>query len=296
MSATIIDGTALAKEIRMELKGEVEKLRSADVVPGLAVIIVGEDPASQSYVRGKAKTCGELGIYSETHGLTAQIREEELLSLIDRLNADLRIHGILVQMPLPRHLDPQKVINRIRPDKDVDAFHANNVGKILIGDSSGFLPATPHGVQELLLRTGHDPEGKHVVICGRSNIVGKPLAAMLMQKRKGANATVTVCHSQTHALRSITKEADILVAAIGVPRFIKADMVKRGAVVIDVGMNRVSDAGTTKGYRLVGDVDFEAVKEVASAITPVPGGVGPMTVIMLMHNTILACKRLTGRR
>lgn len=296
MSATIIDGTTIAKEIRKELMGEVEKLRSTGVVPGLAVIIVGEDPASQSYVRGKAKTCGELGIYSETHSLSAQAREEELLSLIDRLNADPRIHGILVQMPLPRHLDPQKVIERIRPDKDVDAFHANNVGKILIGDGSGFLPATPHGVQELLLRTGHDPEGKHVVICGRSNIVGKPLAAMLMQKRKGANATVTVCHSHTHDLRNITKEADILVAAIGVPRFIKADMVKRGAVVIDVGMNRVPDAGTTKGYRLVGDVDFEAVREVASAITPVPGGVGPMTVIMLMHNTILACKRLIERR
>ena len=292
MPAKIIDGNEIASEIRNELKKSIAGLRSKGVIPGLTVVLVGDDPASQVYVRMKGKACEELGLYSETIRLPADHKEDDLLKLIDDLNANPRIHGILVQLPLPDHIDETKILDRISPEKDVDGFHPVNVGKMLIGDP-GFLPCTPHGVQELLIRSGNSPEGKHVVVVGRSNIVGKPVAAILMQKKKGANATVTVCHSRTKDLPSITRQGDIVIAAMGVPQFIKADMVKDGAVVIDVGVNRVDDSSAKKGYRLVGDVDFEAVKEKASAITPVPGGVGPMTIVMLIKNTVISAERTT---
>jgi methenyltetrahydrofolate cyclohydrolase (EC 3.5.4.9)/5,10-methylenetetrahydrofolate dehydrogenase (NADP+) (EC 1.5.1.5) len=243
----------------------------------------------------KGKACEELGLYSETIRLPANYPEEALLKLIDDLNANPKIHGILVQLPLPDHINETKVLNRIDPEKDVDGFHPVNVGRMLIGDP-GFLPCTPHGIQELLIRSGNSPEGKHVVVVGRSNIVGKPVAAILMQKKKGANATVTVCHSKTKDLPSVTRMGDILIAAMGVPEFIKADMVKEGAVVIDVGVNRVDDPSSKRGYKLVGDVDFEAVKQKASAITPVPGGVGPMTIVMLMKNTVLSAEKTLARK
>ncbi len=295
LTATIIDGTVVAESIRSELRGRIAVLRTKGIVPGLAVILVGDDPASATYVRMKGKACEELGLNSETIIKPANLSEQELLLEIDRLNSDPRTHGILVQMPLPKHIDPNQVIERIDPRKDVDCFHPINVGRILIGEGEGFQPATPSGVQELLVRSGNDPAGKHVVICGRSNIVGKPLAAMLMQKRPGADATVTLCHSRTKDLASLTRQADILVSAMGIPRFIKADMVKEGAVVIDVGTSRVEDPTHLKGSRLVGDVDFEAVKEKAKAITPVPKGVGPMTIVMLMRNTVLAAERSSSR-
>jgi methylenetetrahydrofolate dehydrogenase (NADP+)/methenyltetrahydrofolate cyclohydrolase len=253
-------------------------------------VLVGEDPASQQYVRNKAKACEELGINSRTILLPADVPEERLLTTVDALNSDPTIHGFLVQLPLPKHIDENKVIMRIDPSKDADGFHPINVGRMLIGDPL-YLPATPHGIQEMLVRSGNDPDGKHVVIVGRSNIVGKPVAAILMQKKKGANATVTVCHSRTRDLASIVRTGDIVVAAIGSPRFITADMIKPGAVVIDVGTNRVDDPSAKRGYRWVGDVDFEAVAEKASAITPVPGGVGPMTIVMLMKNTVLSACR-----
>jgi methylenetetrahydrofolate dehydrogenase (NADP+)/methenyltetrahydrofolate cyclohydrolase len=292
MPTKIIDGNEIANEIRDELKKRIAELRSKGVIPGLTVVLVGEDPASQVYVRMKGKSCEELGLYSETIRLPADHKEDDLLKLIDDLNANPRIHGILIQLPLPDHINETKILDRISPDKDVDGFHPVNVGRMLIGDP-GFLPCTPHGVQELLVRSGNSPEGKHVVVVGRSNIVGKPVAAILMQKKKGANATVTVCHSRTKDLPSITRQGDIVIAAMGVPQFIKADMVKDGAVVIDVGVNRVDDPSAKKGYRLVGDVDFEAVKEKAAAITPVPGGVGPMTIVMLMKNTVISAERTT---
>ena len=292
MPTKIIDGNEIANEIRNELKKRIAELRSKGVIPGLTVVLVGEDPASQVYVRMKGKSCEELGLYSETIRLPADHKEDDLLKLIDDLNANPRIHGILIQLPLPDHINETKILDRISPDKDVDGFHPVNVGRMLIGDP-GFLPCTPHGVQELLVRSGNSPEGKHVVVVGRSNIVGKPVAAILMQKKKGANATVTVCHSRTKDLPSVTRQGDIVIAAMGVPQFIKADMVKDGAVVIDVGVNRVDDPSAKKGYRLVGDVDFEAVKEKASAITPVPGGVGPMTIVMLMKNTVISAERTT---
>jgi methylenetetrahydrofolate dehydrogenase (NADP+)/methenyltetrahydrofolate cyclohydrolase len=295
MPALIIDGSAIAEEIREELKSKIAELKSRGVTPGLAVVLVGEDPASQVYVRMKGKSCEELGLYSETIRLPAEYKEDALLKLIDDLNANPKIHGILVQLPLPDHINETKVLNRISPEKDVDGFHPVNVGRMLIGDP-GFLPCTPHGVQELLVRSGNSPEGKHVVVVGRSNIVGKPVAAILMQKKKGANATVTVCHSRTKDLPSVTRQGDIVIAAMGVPQFIKADMVKEGAVVIDVGVNRVDDPSAKRGYRLVGDVDFEAVKEKASAITPVPGGVGPMTIVMLIKNTVLSAEKTPGRK
>ena len=290
MSAKIISGAEIAEQIRQELRKDIASLKEKGVTPGLAVVLVGEDPASQSYVRMKGKACEELGLFSQTIVKPADTSEEELLALIDSLNADPRIHGILVQLPLPKHIDENKVILRIDPNKDVDGFHPINVGKMLIGEP-GFLPCTPHGIQEMLIRSGVDPEGKHVVVVGRSNIVGKPVAAILVQKRKGANATVTIAHSRTRDLASITRSADILVAAMGSPQFIKADMVREGAVVIDVGSNRIDDPSAKRGYRWVGDVDFEAVKEKASAITPVPGGVGPMTIVMLMKNTVLSASR-----
>lgn len=277
------------------MKKKIVELRSKGVTPGLAVVLVGEDPASQVYVRMKGKACEELGLYSETIRLPAEYAEDALLKIIDDLNANPKIHGILVQLPLPEHIDETKILNRINPGKDVDGFHPVNVGRMLIGDP-GFLPCTPHGVQELLVRSGNSPEGKHVVVVGRSNIVGKPVAAILMQKKKDANATVTVCHSRTKDLPSVTRQGDIVVAAMGVPGFVKADMVKEGAVVIDVGVSRVDDPSAKKGYRLMGDVDFEAVKEKASAITPVPGGVGPMTIVMLMKNTVISAERTVERK
>jgi methylenetetrahydrofolate dehydrogenase (NADP+)/methenyltetrahydrofolate cyclohydrolase len=255
------------------------------------VVLVGEDPASQVYVRMKGKACNELGMHSETVTLPATTSEDELLATVDRLNEDPKIHGMIVQLPVPDHIDSAKVLERIDPRKDVDGFHPVNVGKVAVGDASGFAPATPFGVQQMLLRAGVDTQGAHVVIVGRSNIVGKPVASLLMQKAKGANATVTVCHSRTKDIAAITRLADILIVAIGQPEFVKGDMIRPGAVVIDVGTNRVDDSTRERGYRLVGDVDFEAAKEVASAITPVPGGVGPMTVTMLIYNTVQAAKR-----
>ncbi|MFP4169748.1 MAG: bifunctional methylenetetrahydrofolate dehydrogenase/methenyltetrahydrofolate cyclohydrolase FolD [Methanomassiliicoccales archaeon] len=290
MAASIISGRDIANEIREELKGKIDDLKEKGVTPGLAVVLVGEDPASQVYVRMKGKACDKLGIYSETQTYPEDLEEEKLLKVIDQLNENPDIHGILVQLPLPDHIDETKVLNRIDPAKDVDGFHPVNVGRMLIGEP-GFLPCTPHGIQEMLLRSGNDPEGKHVVVVGRSNIVGKPVAAILMQKKKGANATVTVCHSRTKDLPGMCREGDILIAAMGKPGFITEDMVKEGAVIIDVGVNRVDDPSTEKGYRLVGDVDFENVKEKAAAISPVPGGVGPMTITMLLENTVISAQR-----
>ena len=293
MTAAIINGTEIANQIREELKGKIANLKDKGIIPGLTVVLVGDDPASQSYVGMKEKACKELGLYSQTIRLPADTSEGTLLGIVDGLNKDPQVNGILVQLPLPKHIDENKVILAIDPDKDVDGFHPVNVGKMLIGEP-GFLPCTPHGIQEMLVRSGNDPEGKHVVVVGRSNIVGKPVAAILMQKRKGANATVTVAHSRTKDLASITRMADIVVAAIGSREFIKADMVKDGVVVIDVGSNRIDDPSTKKGYRWVGDVAFEEVKEKASAITPVPGGVGPMTIVMLMKNTVISACRACG--
>jgi methylenetetrahydrofolate dehydrogenase (NADP+)/methenyltetrahydrofolate cyclohydrolase len=291
--AAIIDGKALAAKIRQEVGQETAALKEKGLNPGLAVVLVGEDPASQVYVRNKERACAETGITSFPHNMNADAPEDELLKLVDKLNRDENVHGILVQSPLPAHMDENKVVNAIDPRKDADGFHPVNVGKMLIGGES-LLPCTPHGVQELLIRNGHDPSGKHVVIVGRSNIVGKPLAAMLMQKAEGANATITVCHSRTRDLAGHTRQADIVIAAMGKPKFVTADMVKDGAVVIDVGVNRVDDPSRKSGYRLVGDVDFDAVQEKAAAITPVPGGVGPMTIAMLLQNTLKAAKALTG--
>ena len=292
MSATIIDGTAIGKAIREELKAEVAQMRTRGVVPGLTVVLVGEDPASQVYVRMKGKAADELGMKSDTIRLPAETPEAELLALLDRLNADRAVHGILVQLPLPKHMDSSKVLLRMRPDKDVDGFHPVNVGKLVIGDHTGFRPCTPAGVQELLIRSGADPGGKHVVVVGRSLIVGRPVANILMQKAKGANATVTVAHTGTRDLAAITRQGEILVVAAGRPEVITGDMIRPGAVVIDVGVNRVEDAKAEKGYRLTGDVKFSEAKEVASQITPVPGGVGPMTIALLMRNTVQAARQL----
>ena len=293
MSATIIDGTAIGKQIRAELKAEVAAMRTRGVVPGLTVVLVGEDPASQVYVRMKGKAADELGMKSDTIRLPADTPEPELLALLDRLNADRAVHGILVQLPLPKHMDASKVLLRMRPEKDVDGFHPVNVGKLVIGDHSGFRPCTPAGVQELLIRSGADPGGKHVVVVGRSLIVGRPVANILMQKEQGANATVTVAHTGTRDLGSITRQGEILVVAAGRPEVITGAMIRPGAVVIDVGVNRVDDPKAEKGYRLVGDVKFSEAKEVASQITPVPGGVGPMTIALLMRNTVQAARQLS---
>ena len=293
MSATIIDGTAIGKQIREELKAEVAELRKRDVIPGLTVVLVGEDPASQVYVRMKGRAADELGMKSDTIRLPADTPEGDLLALLDRLNADPKVHGILVQLPLPRHMDASKVLLRMRPEKDVDGFHPVNVGKLVIGDHTGFRPCTPAGVQELLIRSGADPGGKHVVVVGRSLIVGRPVANILIQKEKGANATVTVAHTGTRDLGSITRQGDILVVAAGRPEVVTGDMIRPGAVVIDVGVNRVEDPKAEKGYRLVGDVKFSEAKEVASKITPVPGGVGPMTIALLMRNTVQAARQLS---
>ena len=290
MPAHIIDGKQIARTIRAELSQDIEQLKTEhQITPGLATVLVGENPASQSYVRMKNKACHEMGMYSEQHTLPATISEVDLLALIDQLNRAKNIHGILVQLPLPKHIDEQKIIEAILPGKDADGFHPMNMGKLLIG-LPGFRPCTPHGIQKMLAYSGYDPAGKHVVVVGRSNIVGKPIANMLLQKEKEANATVTVCHSRTANLPEIARQADILIAAIGQPEFITADMVKEGAIVIDVGVNRVEDPFAPKGYRLVGDVKFDEVAPKCAAISPVPGGVGPMTITMLLHNTVQAAK------
>ena len=289
MACKIISGPEVSAEIYGELRERIEKLKSEGTTPGLAVILVGDDPASQVYVRNKGKKCEELGMHSETIVLPKETTEEELLARIDALNKDPSIHGFLVQLPLPKHIDEDKVIEAIDPSKDVDGFHPMNVGRMLIG-KPGFLPATPAGVQQMLVRSGVETAGKHVIIVGRSNIVGKPMAALLVQRGFGADATVTIVHSKTKDLASITRQADILIVAIGKPRFVTADMVKDGAVVIDVGTNRIDDPTHPKGSRLVGDVDFDNVKEKVSAITPVPGGVGPMTICMLMANAVKAAE------
>jgi methylenetetrahydrofolate dehydrogenase (NADP+) / methenyltetrahydrofolate cyclohydrolase len=292
LPAEVIDGAAIAASIRAEVARRVKALRNRGVRPGLAVILVGDDAASHVYVRMKGKACEEAGMHSVTMRLDASTSQEELLSEIDALNADPLVHGILVQMPVPKQIDADAVVRRIRPEKDVDGFHPINVGKVFIGERDGFSPATPAGVQQLLLRSSVDTAGKHCVILGRSNIVGKPMAALMVQNGPGGNATVTVCHSQTRDLAEHAKRADILIVAIGRPRTVTADMVKPGAVVIDVGVNRVADHKAKKGYSLVGDVDFEGVRKVASKITPVPGGVGPMTIAMLLSNTLRAAERV----
>jgi methylenetetrahydrofolate dehydrogenase (NADP+)/methenyltetrahydrofolate cyclohydrolase len=293
MTAQIISGTEIAKQIREELKQEIAELKDKyNVIPGLATVLVGEDPASQSYVSGKEKTSLALGIYSERHDLPAETTQEELLALIGRLNKDPKIHGILVQLPLPKHLNETEVLYAVDPKKDVDGFHPVNVGKLMIGEPD-YLPCTPHGIQQLLIRAGVKLDGAEVVVVGRSNIVGKPIANILLQKKEGANATVTVCHTRTRDISFHTKRADILIVAAGRPKAITADMVKEGVVVIDVGVNRIGKTAEGKSI-LVGDVDFDAVKEKAKAITPVPGGVGPMTITMLMMNTVRAAKQAAG--
>jgi methylenetetrahydrofolate dehydrogenase (NADP+)/methenyltetrahydrofolate cyclohydrolase len=293
MTAQIIDGKQVAADMRAELKAEVIKLKEQGIVPGLAVVLVGEDPASKSYVTAKERACEEMGIYSDDNRLDADISQAELMKLIEKLNNDPKINGILVQLPLPEGLNESEVLLKIDPAKDVDGFHPVNVGKMVVGEKA-FLPCTPHGILQLLMRSGITIKGAEVVIVGRSNIVGKPLANMLIQKNPTGNATVTVCHTRTRDLSYHTKRADIVIAAAGRPNTVTADMVKEGVVVIDVGVNRVEDATKKKGYRLVGDVDFEKVKEKASYITPVPGGVGPMTITMLLYNTVESAKRAAG--
>ena len=292
MTAKIIDGKQVAAAIRAELKEEVQKLKARGMTPGLGVILVGDDPASQSYVMAKERACAEIGLFSDDNRLPAATTQAELLALVGKMNADPKIHGILVQLPLPGHLNESAVLLAINPDKDVDGFHPVNVGRMVLGQKA-YLPCTPHGVVQLLVRHGVKLQGAHVVVVGRSNIVGKPLANMLIQKNNQANATVTICHTGTKDIGYFTRQADIVVAAAGHPNTITADMIKSGAVVIDVGVNRVADASKKAGYRLVGDVDFEAVREKARLITPVPGGVGPMTITMLLFNTVEAARRAT---
>ena len=288
--AKILDGTALAQEVRAEVSAGVKEMwQKHRVTPGLAAVLVGDDPASGIYVRNKRRACDEVGVFSEAFLMPADASQADVLTQVDQLNRDGRFHGILVQLPLPSQVDEQTVIESVDPRKDVDGLHPFNMGKLAQGRPD-FIPATPAGIQQILLRNGYDPAARHVVICGRSNIVGRPLAILLMQRQDGANATVTVCHTRTKNLSQFTRQADILVAAMGQPRAITADMVKEGVVVIDVGINRVDDHGRKQGYRLVGDVDFEGVSEKAEAITPVPGGVGPMTIAMLLVNTLAAAR------
>ena len=290
MTARILDGKALGLAIRQEVAVDVATLTAAGVTPGLAVVLVGEDPASQVYVRSKGRACEEAGMHSVTIRLPDTTTQDELLATIDRLNADPAIHGMLVQLPLPKRMDSDKVLRRINPLKDVDGFHPENVGKLVTGDPTAFRPATPYGIQQMLIRSGIETKGAHAVIVGRSNIVGKPMANLLIQNGPGGDATVTVCHSRSKDLPSLTRQADILIVAIGKAEFLTADMVRPGAVVVDVGINRVDDATREKGYRLCGDVDYEPVAALASAITPVPGGVGPMTIAMLLKNTLQAAE------
>src|SRR5437762_200207 len=277
--------------MRGELAGEIGALKTRGVTPGLAVVLVGENPASQVYVKMKGKACDEAGLYHETIKLRKETTEGELLGVVERLNADHRIHGMLVQLPLPPQIDEHRVLFRIDPAKDVDGFHPENVGKVALGDPTGFRPATPYGVQQLVVRPGVETAGKHAVVLGRSNIVGRPMARLLLLDAPGGNATVTVCHSRTRGIDQYTRQADILVVAIGKPEFVTGAMVKPGAVVIDVGVNRVDDPSRKQGYRLVGDVKFQEARQVASAITPVPGGVGPMTITMLLYNTVQAARQ-----
>jgi methylenetetrahydrofolate dehydrogenase (NADP+)/methenyltetrahydrofolate cyclohydrolase len=289
-AAKLIDGVAVAKQVRAEVARDAAALIARGVTPGLTVVLVGDDPASAVYVRAKEKACVEAGMNGKTIRLPAETSQADLLALIDQLNADKTVHGILVQMPVPKHIDPQAVILRISAEKDVDGFHPVNVGRVWIGEKNGFAPCTPAGVMVMLEKAGVDVMGKNVVILGRSNIVGKPMVSLMV----AASATVTVCHSKTRDLPSVCRGADILIAAIGKPEFVKGDMVKPGAVVIDVGINRVDDATNAKGYRIVGDVDFAAVSQVASKISPVPGGVGPMTIAMLLKNTVRAATQGLG--
>jgi methylenetetrahydrofolate dehydrogenase (NADP+)/methenyltetrahydrofolate cyclohydrolase len=293
MSAQIIDGKRIAEDIKREVRQQTEQLKQKKgVIPGLAFILVGENPASQSYVKSKGKACEEMGFYSITERKPADTSEKELLDLIDEFNRDTTIHGILVQLPLPKHIGELNIIEAIDPSKDVDGFHPVNIGKLVAGGDV-LKPCTPAGIQELLVRSGNDPSGKHVVVVGRSNIVGKPVANILLQKQAGANAVVTVAHTGARDLKPYTKSADILIAAIGKAEIVTGDMLKDGVVVIDVGINRVSDSTAKNGYRIVGDVHFESASKVAKAITPVPGGVGPMTIAMLMKNTLKAAQDLT---
>jgi len=291
LSARLLDGAAVGEAMRAELVAEIRTLSGRGVTPGLAAVLVGDNPASHTYVRMKAKACDEAGIYHETLVLPKEAKQAELLALVARLNADPKIHGILVQLPLPPQIDTQAILRSVDPRKDVDGFHPENVGKVAIGDPSGFRPATPYGVQQLLIRCGIETRGRHAVVLGRSTIVGRPMALLLLQDGPGGNATVTVCHSRTTDVASITRQADILVAAIGRAEFVTGGMVKPGVVVVDVGTNRVPDPSHARGYRLVGDVRFSEVREVASAITPVPGGVGPMTITMLLYNTVQAARQ-----
>jgi methylenetetrahydrofolate dehydrogenase (NADP+)/methenyltetrahydrofolate cyclohydrolase len=291
LRARILDGKRIADDLRRDLAPEIEALKARGVTPGLAVVLVGENPASQVYVRMKGRACQDLGMHSETVRLPAAATEAELLAVIDRLNHDPAIHGMLVQLPLPSQIGETRVLHRILPGKDVDGFHPENVGKVAIGDPTGFRPATPYGVQQMLVRAGVETAGAHVVIVGRSNIVGRPMAALLLHKGKGADATVTVCHSRTRDIGAVTRLADILIVAMGKPEFVRGDMIRPGAAVVDVGVNRVEDAAAEKGYRLVGDVAYAEAVEVASAITPVPGGVGPMTITMLLYNTVQAARQ-----
>lgn len=295
MSARLLDGTAVAKAIRGEVAEGVRVLgQRTGVVPGLAAVLVGDNPASATYVRTKSRACKEAGVFAETFALPKDASEAEVLDLVRRLNGDKRFHGILVQLPLPGQINERKVTQAIDPDKDVDGLHPRNMGLLMEG-APAFVPCTPAGIQQLLLRSGYDLSGKRVVVCGRSNIVGKPVAVLLMQKAPGANATVTVCHTGTRDLASHTRSADVLIAAAGSPGAITGDMVRDGVVVVDVGINRVADPAGERGYRLVGDVDFATVEPKAEAITPVPGGVGPMTVAMLLVNTLRAAERSVGK-
>jgi methylenetetrahydrofolate dehydrogenase (NADP+)/methenyltetrahydrofolate cyclohydrolase len=295
MPARIIDGKAVAAQIREELRRDVEALKALGVTPGLGVILVGDDPASLSYVTAKEKACEEIGIYSDDHRLPASTQQAELLAEVARMNINPRIDGILVQLPLQRHHDEQEILLAISPDKDVDGFHPISVGKMMLGQET-FLPCTPHGVVQLLMHSGVKIDGAHVVVVGRSNIVGKPVANLLLQKSAAGNATVTVCHTRTPDIGRFTRDADIIIAAAGKPNTITADMVREGAVVIDVGVNRIADPSRKSGFRLAGDVDFEAVRQKASLITPVPGGVGPMTITMLLFNTVMAAKRRASEK
>jgi len=292
--ANLMDGRAIARQLQGELVERIAALKANSVQPGLAFVRVGDDPASKVYVARKEKTCAELGIFSETHVLPDATSEAELLGLLGRLNVDPRLHGILVQAPLPPHIRPAVVYATVRPEKDVDGFHPVNVGKLMLDDATGFLPCTPAGIRELLVRSEVGISGAEVVVLGRGNIVGKPMAAMLCQKDKHANATVTICHSATRDIRAHCRRADILIAAMGVAEFVKADMVKPGAVVVDVGVNRVSDPTAKSGSRLVGDVHFAGVQPIAGKITPNPGGVGPMTIALLMQNTVRAAEGTAG--
>ncbi len=294
MTAEIISGKKVSREMKQQMKEEVAGLKDKHgLVPGLAVVLVGDDPASVSYVKGKRRACQKVGIDSKVYQFESDMSQENLLSIIQDLNDDASVNGILVQLPLPSHISENTVLTSISPEKDVDGLHPVNLGRMLRGEDS-FLPCTPHGIQQLLTRSGVAVEGKHVVIVGRSTLVGKPLAAILLRKGRGANATVTLCHTGTGDLASFTRQADILVVAAGRPGTVTGDMVTKGVVVVDVGVNRVDDPSSKKGYRLVGDVDFESVAEKADAITPVPGGVGPMTITMLLHNTIWSARKTHG--